>query len=68
MFEGCNDQIADDPRSARHALSEFLGGADRQRRFVVEGGEELFEFLVAVRRGLDAALVVEVGHPDGQTF
>src|SRR3972149_12127039 len=35
---------------------------------MVEGVEELLEFLVAVRRGLDAAFAVQVGHPDGQTF
>ena len=68
VFEGCNDQIADDPRHARHALSEFLGGADRQRRFMIKGCKELIEFLVAVRCGLDAALAVKIGHPDGQAL
>ena len=68
VLERGNDQIADDPRRAGHVSSKLPGRTYGQSRFVVEGGQKLFEFLAAVRQGPDAFLAIDICNSDGQTF
>ena len=49
VLERADDQVADDPRHARHALGQFLGGGDGQGRLLEKGGEQLRELLVRRR-------------------